>query len=146
MAYERKNIHAMAAYVPGEQIDAPGIIKLNTNENPYPPSPAVSQALADCDVARLRQYPSPTARKLRDAIAARHGLSAENVIVTNGGDELLRMAIATFVETLSVTEWDKTNTGVGAWRTVTIPVPPLHSAEFQASRGHVILVKFHLIP
>jgi len=98
MAYERKNIHAMAAYVPGEQIDAPGIIKLNTNENPYPPSPAVSQALADCDVARLRQYPSPTARKLRDAIAARHGLSAENVIVTNGGDELLRMAIATFVE------------------------------------------------
>lgn len=54
--------------------------------------------------------------------------------------------IATFVETLSVTEWDKTNTGVGAWRTVTIPVPPLHSAEFQAARGDVKLVKFHLIP
>lgn len=98
MAYERKNIQAMAAYIPGEQIDAPGIIKLNTNENPYPPSPAVSQAMADCDVGRLRQYPPPTARKLQDAIAAKHGLSADNVIVTNGGDELLRMAIATFVE------------------------------------------------
>ena len=99
MAYERKNIQAMAAYVPGEQIDAPDIVKLNTNENPYPPSPAVNQALANCDVARLRQYPPPPARKLRDAIAARHGLAHDNVIVTNGGDELLRMAIATFVET-----------------------------------------------
>ncbi len=99
MAYERKNIQAMAAYVPGEQIDAPGILKLNTNENPYPPSPRVREALTCCDVARLRQYPPPTARKLSEAIATLHGLSRENVIVTNGGDELLRMAIATFVET-----------------------------------------------
>jgi histidinol-phosphate aminotransferase len=99
MAYERKNIQAMAAYVPGEQIDAPGILKLNTNENPYPPSPAVSKAMANCDVTRLRQYPPPTAQKLQDAIALRHGLESGNVIVTNGGDELLRMAIATFVET-----------------------------------------------
>jgi len=99
MAYERKNIQAMAAYVPGEQIDAPGILKLNTNENPYPPSPRVSEALARCDVSRLRQYPPPTARNLANAIAKLHGLSGENVIVTNGGDELLRMAIATFVET-----------------------------------------------
>lgn len=99
MAYERKNIQAMAAYVPGEQIEAPGILKLNTNENPYPPSPAVGKALAACDVARLRQYPPPTARNLQVAIAARHNLTTDNVIVTNGGDELLRMAIATFVET-----------------------------------------------
>lgn len=99
MAYERKNIQAMAAYVPGEQIDAPGILKLNTNENPYPPSPRVNAALQTCDVARLRQYPPPRARKLADAIASLHGLAGDNVIVTNGGDELLRMAIATFVET-----------------------------------------------
>ena len=98
MTYERKNIHAMAAYVPGEQVDAPGIVKLNTNENPYPPSPRVTAALAACDPARLRQYPPPTAGKLQDAIAGKHGLSRDNVIVTNGGDELLRMAIATFVE------------------------------------------------
>lgn len=89
----------MAAYVPGEQIDAPGIIKLNTNENPYPPSPAVGQALADCNVARLRQYPPPTAKNLQAAIAKLHDLDSNKVIVTNGGDELLRMAIATFVET-----------------------------------------------
>lgn len=99
MTFERKNIQAMAAYVPGEQIDAPGILKLNTNENPYPPSPRVFAALSACDAARLRQYPPPTARKLSEAIAARHGLDGDNVIVTNGGDELLRMAIATFVET-----------------------------------------------
>ena len=98
MTYERKNIQAMDAYIPGEQIDTPGILKLNTNENPYPPSPAVARALAGCDVARLRQYPPPTARGLQEAIATLHGVKADNVIVTNGGDELLRMAIATFVE------------------------------------------------
>ena len=99
MAYERKNIENMAAYIPGEQIDSPGILKLNTNENPYPPSPKVAVALGKCDVARLRQYPSPTARSLQESIAVRHGLSPDNVIVTNGGDELLRMTIATFADT-----------------------------------------------
>ena len=98
MAYERKNIAAMMGYVPGEQIDAPDILKLNTNENPYPPSPSVSQALTAFDTERLRQYPPPTARNLQEAIANKHGLDAGNVLVTNGGDELLRMAIATFVE------------------------------------------------
>lgn len=98
MAYERKNIQAMVAYVPGEQIDAPGILKLNTNENPFPPSPAVANALAQCDTGRLRQYPPPTAYFLQEAIAANHGISSDNVIVTNGGDELLRMVIAAFVE------------------------------------------------
>ena len=99
MAYERKNIAAMTAYVPGEQIIAPDILKLNTNENPYPPSPSVAIALTAFDVERVRRYPPPTARNLQDAIASKHGLETGNVIVTNGGDELLRMAIATFVET-----------------------------------------------
>ena len=99
MAYERNNIQTMSAYIPGEQIDSPGILKLNTNENPYPPSPKVKVALEECDVGRLRQYPPPTARILQEAIADKHGVARENVIVTNGGDELLRMAIATFVET-----------------------------------------------
>ena len=98
MTYERKNISAMTAYIPGEQIDSPGIIKLNTNENPYPPSPEVSKAMAVCDIDRLRQYPPPTAGTLQNSIAQLHGLESANVIVTNGGDELLRMAIATFVE------------------------------------------------
>jgi len=88
----------MTAYVPGEQIDSPDILKLNTNENPYPPSPAVARALEACDVGKLRQYPPPTAKSLQEAIAAKHGLDSGNIIVTNGGDELLRMAIATFVE------------------------------------------------
>jgi len=98
MTFERKNIQQMTAYVPGEQIDDPRTLKLNTNENPYPASPRVAQALASCDVSRLRQYPPPTARSLQEAIASKHGVDRSNVIVTNGGDELLRMTIATFVE------------------------------------------------
>lgn len=88
----------MEAYVPGEQIDSSEIIKLNTNENPYPPSPCVSEALTSADVPRLRQYPPPTAKGLQKTIAAKHNLEPENILVTNGGDELLRMAITTFVD------------------------------------------------
>lgn len=98
MTFERKNIKQMTAYVPGEQIEEPRILKLNTNENPYPASPAVARAMAGCDVSRLRQYPPPTARSLQNAIAEKHGIDYKNVIVTNGGDELLRMSVATFVE------------------------------------------------
>jgi len=96
--YQRKNIAAMQGYTWGEQPDDDLTIKLNTNENPYPPSPAVQAALAALDVARLRTYPQPTADPLRDAIAARHGIERNNIIVTNGGDEALRLALTTYVE------------------------------------------------
>ena len=87
----------MSGYVPGEQLDSPDIIKLNTNENPYPPSPEVTRALQNIDVSRLRQYPPPTAHALREAIAQIHNLAPENVVITNGGDELLRLLLTTFV-------------------------------------------------
>lgn len=98
MAYERSNIRSMAGYTPGEQPDSPEVIKLNTNENPFPPGPGVARALAAIAVASLRRYPPPTAAQLRRTIAALHGVEQENVIVTNGGDELLRLAVSTFVE------------------------------------------------
>src|SRR5690606_28775814 len=98
MAYERSNIQAMAGYTSGEQPDSPDVIKLNTNENPFPPGPGVARALAGLDAASLRRYPPPTAVRLRETIAACHGVAANNVIVTNGGDELLRLAVTTFVE------------------------------------------------
>ena len=98
MTYERDNIRRMQGYVWGEQPTDADTCKLNTNENPYPPSPAVQRALAAFDADTLRTYPQPTADALRAALAKRHGLARENVIVANGGDEGLRMAITTFVE------------------------------------------------
>ena len=99
MTYERKNIKAMSGYVSGEQPDTADIIKLNTNENPFPPGPAVAQALEDVSVNSLRRYPPPTAYELSQVIADYHNIAVDNVLVTNGGDELLRLIIATFVDT-----------------------------------------------
>jgi histidinol-phosphate aminotransferase len=98
MGYERARIAAMHGYVPGKQPTSPEVIKLNTNENPYPPSPAVMHAIHAVAPEALRKYPSPAADGFRAVAAQRHGLAIENVMATNGGDELLRLAIATFVE------------------------------------------------
>ena len=93
---ERDHIHRMTGYTPGEQPREVEVVKLNTNENPYPPSPKVAAALAEFDAASLRRYPQPDCAALRAAIAAELGLRASQVLVTNGGDELLRMAFTTF--------------------------------------------------
>ena len=98
MSYERNHIREMRGYSWGEQPSDQNVYKLNTNENPYPPSPRVQAALAEFDAAQLRTYPQPTADVLRDALAQFHRLDRDNVIVTNGGDEALRLAITTFVE------------------------------------------------
>lgn len=98
MTYERKNIREMQGYSWGEQPQDADTLKLNTNENPYPPSPRVAAALQDFDVARLRRYPPPLADGFRAAAARRHGLSLDHVLVTHGGDELLRLAITTFLD------------------------------------------------
>ena len=88
----------MAGYVPGEQVNSADVIKLNTNENPYPPSPAVAAALKEIDSAYLRRYPSPTAEPFREAAARYHGININNIVPTNGGDELLRLVLTTFAE------------------------------------------------
>lgn len=97
MIYARRNIQQMAGYVWGEQPDDAEVCKLNTNESPYPPSPAVAAALNSFDCAALRTYPQPTADPLREALAEKHGLSKDHVLITHGGDEALRLAITTFV-------------------------------------------------
>ena len=96
--FERPNIRAMKGYVPGEQPSDQSVIKLNTNENPYPPSPTVFQSLAEFDAATLRKYPSPSALTFRKAAARQHDISAEEIIATRGGDELLRLVLTTFVD------------------------------------------------
>ena len=94
----RPSVLKLHAYVPGEQPKIKGLIKLNTNENPYPPSPKVLKALRDAVDGRLRLYPSPTAQRLREALAKLHRCEPANLIVGNGSDELLALATRAFVE------------------------------------------------
>lgn len=98
MSYERENIRRMEGYRYGEQPDDPDVVKLNTNENPYPPSPAVAAALAEFDATALRRYPPAESDAFRRLAARRLGLKAEEVLVTHGGDEALRLAFTTFVD------------------------------------------------
>ncbi|TPW34373.1 histidinol-phosphate transaminase [Oecophyllibacter saccharovorans] len=92
-----KRVHALRPYVPGEQPSRP-MVKLNTNESPYPPSPRALAAIRDAADENLRLYPDPEATALRQAIAARHGLGAENVFVGNGSDEVLAHAFRALLQ------------------------------------------------
>ena len=94
----RPLVRKLHPYVPGEQPKIKGLIKLNTNENPYPPSPRVMSAIKEATDGRLRLYPNPTAQALREKLAKLHQCKPENIIVGNGSDELLAMAVRCFVE------------------------------------------------
>src|SRR3954451_14813995 len=94
----RPLVRKLHPYVPGEQPKIAGLIKLNTNENPYPPSPRVLRAVKAAVDERLRLYPNPTAQPLREKLAKLHGCAPENVIVGNGSDELLALAVRAFTE------------------------------------------------
>jgi histidinol-phosphate aminotransferase len=94
----RPLVRDLHAYVPGEQPKIKGLIKLNTNENPYPPSPRVLAAVKAAVDGRLRLYPNPTAQVLREKLAKLHGCKPENIIVGNGSDEVLALAVRGFVE------------------------------------------------
>ena len=105
MVEPRDNIARLSAYTPGEQPTwrdtarpARPVVKLNTNENPYPPSDTVMRAIADLPAEALRLYPPPLADRFRAAAGRALGLDADRVIATNGGDELLRLAIATYCD------------------------------------------------
>ena len=95
--YFRKNIAAFAGYVPGEQPRDEGIIKLNTNENPYPPSPRVLAALRQTINRSLRLYPEPLADSLRAAAASIYGVKPGNILAGNGSDEILSILTRCFV-------------------------------------------------
>jgi len=97
----RPLIRKLHPYVPGEQPKIKGLIKLNTNENPYPPSPRVLDAIKKATDGRLRLYPNPTAQALREKLAKLHRCKPENIIVGNGSDEFLAMAVRCFVEPAS---------------------------------------------
>lgn len=90
------NIRKVVPYVPGEQPDQQQMIKLNTNENPYPPAPGVMESLYAFDGDRLRLYPDPEATMLVDALAKRYRVCPQQVFVGVGSDDVLAMAFLTF--------------------------------------------------
>lgn len=90
-----EHIRLVEPYVPGEQPQTK-VIKLNTNENPYPPAPGVEQALREMDTDRMRLYPDPAAEVLVKALAEEHGVNEEQVFVGVGSDDVLSMCFLTF--------------------------------------------------
>jgi len=95
--YFRNNIASLEGYIPGDQPRNEGMIKLNTNENPYPPSPRVLSSLRKSVDRSLRFYPEPLSDSLRILAATTYGVRPENVLAGNGSDELLSILVRCFV-------------------------------------------------
>lgn len=91
----KKNLRVVDPYVPGEQPKQENMIKLNTNENPYPPAPGVEKVLKSMETGDFRLYPKPDARELVDALAEEYQVPAEQVFVGVGSDDVLGMAFLT---------------------------------------------------
>lgn len=90
------NFRKVVPYVPGEQPKADHLIKLNTNENPYPPAPGVAKALASMPAEAFRKYPDPSASLLVEELAKRYGLDPDQIFVGVGSDDVIGMAFLTF--------------------------------------------------
>ena len=95
--YLRPNIESMAGYVPGEQPGDDEFVKLNTNENPYPPSPIVLAALRQATNQSIRLYPEPLSDRLRNMAAQVYGVGLENILAGNGSDEILSIILRCFI-------------------------------------------------
>jgi histidinol-phosphate aminotransferase len=93
-----KLVRELSPYVPGEQSRLPGLVKLNTNESPFGPSPKVIEAIRAAADDTLRLYPDPQSIRLREALARYHGVEPEQVFVGNGSDEVLAHAFAAFLK------------------------------------------------
>ena len=98
MAYFRDNIVQAEGYVPGLQPAQADVVKLNTNENPYPPSPKVLEALAAVDGQMLRRYPPALGDGFRTAAAEVLGIPSDHILCTNGGDDLLTICFRAFCD------------------------------------------------
>ena len=91
-----KRCRELVPYIPGEQPQERKLVKLNTNENPYPPAPGVRRALGEMDYDRLRKYPDPAASVLTECLAGYYGVDKNQVFVGVGSDDVLSMAFMTF--------------------------------------------------
>ncbi len=93
-----RSIQKLTPYTPGEQPKDSHVVKLNTNENPYPPSPRVAQTLSAFDLDKLRRYPDPVFAELRAKLASIHGTTPDRIFIGNGSDEVLTLAARVFVD------------------------------------------------
>ena len=98
MSYFRDNIEKMKGYEPGFKPKSTDVIKLNTNENPYEPSPAVLKAITEVGTEQLRRYPDPMGHAFREAAGKINGVEPDWIMCCNGGDELLKMAFTAFCD------------------------------------------------
>jgi histidinol-phosphate aminotransferase len=98
MGYFRDNIEKMKGYEPGFQPQSTNVVKLNTNENPYEPSPAVLKAITEVGAEQLRRYPDPMGNAFREAAGKINGVGPDWIMCCNGGDELLKMAFTAFCD------------------------------------------------
>jgi len=147
--FVRPAILSMDGYVPGEQPKDRRYVKLNTNENPYPPSPRVLEAVRACAGEDLRLYPDPMADALRDRAAAVYGFRRENILAGNGSDDLLAMIIRACVgpgdrvvfPTPTYSLYD-TLIGIGGGTAVEVPFGPDFAlpAGLAAAGGRVTFV------
>jgi histidinol-phosphate aminotransferase len=129
--YVRREVRGMLGYVPGLQ-PGPGqkLVKLNTNENPYPPSPRVLEVLHAATESAVRLYPPPEADALREGAARLYGLTPSQVLCGNGSDEILAILMRTFVGEGETVAWFEPSYSlypvlaeIGAARTTTVPLP-----------------------
>lgn len=139
----RPLVRALHAYVPGEQPKIPGLIKLNTNENPYPPSPKVLRAVREAVDGRLRLYPPPSADALREKLAKLHGCGIENIVVGNGSDDLLAMAVRAFVEPAPTR---RPGASTVQWFSPSYSLYPVLAATHGATGGRAALEKDFSLP
>lgn len=96
--YLKQHYQALEAYVPGEQPRDMEYVKLNTNESPYPPAPAVVSAMTEEEVALLRLYSDPTGKTLKEKLAKLYNVKGENIFISNGSDDILNFAFMAFGE------------------------------------------------
>jgi histidinol-phosphate aminotransferase len=131
LRFVRRNISGMDGYVPGLQ-PSPGqsLVKLNTNENPYPPSPKVIEALHGVTETLVRLYPSPDAAPLRERAATTYGVHPDQVLCGNGSDEILAILMRTFLDAGDTIAYFQPSyslypvlAGISRIRTVEIPLP-----------------------
>lgn len=123
------HIGSLHAYTPGIQPREPGWVKLNTNENPYQPSPAVEEAIRAEASRSLRLYPDPKSALLREAVADHHGLLPENVCIGNGSDDILNLLMRVFC-------------GAGRAAAFTAPSYSLYQVLAAIANGRMIGVDF----
>jgi histidinol-phosphate aminotransferase len=136
----RASIRDLQAYVPGEQPKIQRLVKLNTNENPFPPSPKVLAAIRAGTDGRLRLYPNPTAQPLREKLARFHHCHLENIIVGNGSDELLAMATRAFAEPVLATSSGTTHRSTVQYFSPSYSLYPV-LAEIHGTKSKAIPLK-----